>query len=172
MCVYTADIYDPRSDRSNFYHIYHEIHVKNHSSANTSRTNFHGQNFFSRHSVMTGPGLWQGLAVTGSVTDTVSVKCQCHSLWLSLSVTVTLTVSLSVTVCLLLIYCHCHSVSVSETESWKGMTKRQTTAIHHKPPQTTANHHKPPHTTANHHKPPPEFGTIIRRYDRVPLKNG
>ena len=43
-----------------------------------------------------------------------------------------------------------------------GMTKRQTTAIHR----------KPPHTTANHHKPPPEFGTTIRRYDRVPLKNG
>ena len=53
-----------------------------------------------------------------------------------------------------------------------GMTKRQTTAIHRKPPQTTTNHRKPPHTTANHHKSPPEFGTIIRRYDRVPLKNG
>ena len=52
-----------------------------------------------------------------------------------------------------------------------GMTKRQTTANHHKPPQTTTNHRKPPQTTANHHKSPPEFGTIIRRYDGVPLKN-
>ena len=42
-----------------------------------------------------------------------------------------------------------------------GMTIRQTTANHHKPPQTTtANNHKPPQITANHHKPPPEFGTI------------
>ena len=31
-----------------------------------------------------------------------------------------------------------------------GMTKRQ----------TTANHCKPPQTTANHRKSPPEFGTI------------
>ena len=36
----------------------------------------------------------------------------------------------------------------------RGMTKRQTTAIHHKPPQTTANHHKPPQTTTHHRKPP------------------
>ena len=33
MCVYTADIYDSRSDR--FDDIYHEINVKNHSSANS-----------------------------------------------------------------------------------------------------------------------------------------
>ena len=33
MCVYTADIYDSRSDR--FDDIYHEIDVKNHSSANS-----------------------------------------------------------------------------------------------------------------------------------------
>ena len=40
MCVYTADIYDPRSDRSE--HIYHEIHGKNHIYAH-SRTIFHGR---------------------------------------------------------------------------------------------------------------------------------
>ena len=33
MCLYTADIYDSRSDR--FDDIYHEINVKNHSSANS-----------------------------------------------------------------------------------------------------------------------------------------
>ena len=33
MCVYTADIYDSGSDR--FDDIYHEINVKNHSSANS-----------------------------------------------------------------------------------------------------------------------------------------
>ena len=33
MCVYTADIYESRSDR--FHDIYHEINVKNHSSANS-----------------------------------------------------------------------------------------------------------------------------------------
>ena len=33
MCVYTADIYESRSDR--FDDIYHEINVKNHSSANS-----------------------------------------------------------------------------------------------------------------------------------------
>ena len=33
MCVCTADIYDSRSDR--FDDIYHEINVKNHSSANS-----------------------------------------------------------------------------------------------------------------------------------------
>ena len=32
MYVYTADIYESRSDR---FHIYHEINVKNHSSANS-----------------------------------------------------------------------------------------------------------------------------------------
>ena len=32
VCVYTADIYDSRSDR---FDIYHEINVKNHSSANS-----------------------------------------------------------------------------------------------------------------------------------------
>ena len=42
----------------------------------------------------------------------------------------------------------------------RGMTKRQTTAHHRKPPQTTTNYRKPPHITANHHKSPPEFGTI------------
>ena len=40
MCVYTADIYNLRSDRSE--HIDHEIHGKNHSSAH-SQTNFHGR---------------------------------------------------------------------------------------------------------------------------------
>ena len=68
-----------------------------------------------------------------------------------------------------------------------GMTKRQTTANHHKPPkitQITANHRKPPQittriwddrqwnqrdagkppqTTANHWKPPPEFGMMVIR---------
>ena len=33
MCVYTADIYESRSDRID--DIYHEINVKNHSSANS-----------------------------------------------------------------------------------------------------------------------------------------
>ena len=33
VCVYTVDIYDSRSDR--FDDIYHEINVKNHSSANS-----------------------------------------------------------------------------------------------------------------------------------------
>ena len=33
MCVYTADIYESRSD--SFHDIYHEINVKNHSSANS-----------------------------------------------------------------------------------------------------------------------------------------
>ena len=33
VCVYTADTYDSRSHRSG--HIYHEIQVKNHSSANS-----------------------------------------------------------------------------------------------------------------------------------------
>ena len=33
MCVYTADIYESRSDR--FDDIYHKINVKNHSSANS-----------------------------------------------------------------------------------------------------------------------------------------
>ena len=33
MCVYTADIYESRSDR--FHDIYHEINFKNHSSANS-----------------------------------------------------------------------------------------------------------------------------------------
>ena len=33
MCVYTADIYDSRSDRLD--DIYHEINVKNHRSANS-----------------------------------------------------------------------------------------------------------------------------------------
>ena len=42
----------------------------------------------------------------------------------------------------------------------RGMTIRQTTANHHKPPQTTINHHKPPQTTANHRKLP-ETTTII-----------
>ena len=34
-CVYTADTYDSRSDRSD--HIYHEIEVENHSSANSGQ---------------------------------------------------------------------------------------------------------------------------------------
>ena len=34
-CVYTADTYDSRSDRSD--HIYHEIGVENHSSANSGQ---------------------------------------------------------------------------------------------------------------------------------------
>ena len=40
MCVYSADIYDPRSDRSD--HIYQEIYLENHSSAN-SLENVHGR---------------------------------------------------------------------------------------------------------------------------------
>ena len=34
-CVYTSDTYDSRSDRSG--HIYHEIGVENHSSANSGQ---------------------------------------------------------------------------------------------------------------------------------------
>ena len=34
-CVYTADIHDSRSDRSD--HIYHEFGVENHSSANSGQ---------------------------------------------------------------------------------------------------------------------------------------
>ena len=34
-CVYTADAHDSRSDRSD--HIYHEIGVENHSSANSGQ---------------------------------------------------------------------------------------------------------------------------------------
>ena len=34
-CVFTADIHDSRSDRSD--HIYHEIGVENHSSANSGQ---------------------------------------------------------------------------------------------------------------------------------------
>ena len=62
------------------------------------------------------------------------------------------------------------SLSLSPSPVWLKDKPPQSTTNHHKPPQTTTNHRKPPHTTANHHKPPPEFGTIIRRYDRVPLK--
>ena len=35
MCVYTVDVYDSRSHRSG--HIYQEIHVKFHSSANSGQ---------------------------------------------------------------------------------------------------------------------------------------